>query len=112
MVEELNGYFASVFMVEDTSNIPELQDSQGAEVLIVAITLEKVLGKLKGLKVDKSSRPDGLHPRVLKEVAEEIVDALVVIFQESLERMREDITETYCMLRGLIRVVVKKMFPL
>ena len=47
--------------------MPELQESQGAQVSAVAITKEKVLGKLKGLKVDKSPGPDGLHPRVLKK---------------------------------------------
>eukprot|EP00061_Rhincodon_typus_P002621 g18030.t1 len=58
---------------------------------MVAITKEKVLEKLKSLKVDKPG-PDGLHPRVLKEIAEEIVEALLVIFQESLEsgRVPED----------------------
>eukprot|EP00061_Rhincodon_typus_P011621 g36779.t1 len=54
----------------------------------MAITKEKVLGMLKGLKVDKSPGPDGLHPRVLKEIAEEIVEALVAIFEESLESRR------------------------
>eukprot|EP00061_Rhincodon_typus_P012458 g38211.t1 len=83
MVEELNRYFASVFT--DTSSIPELQDSQGAEVTLVAITKVQVLGKLKSLKMDKSLRPNGTHPRVLKETAEEIVEALVVILQESVE---------------------------
>eukprot|EP00061_Rhincodon_typus_P005592 g25290.t1 len=55
---------------------------------MVAVTKEKVLEKLNGLKVDTLPRPDGLHPRVLKE----IVEALVVIFQESLEsgRVPED----------------------
>eukprot|EP00061_Rhincodon_typus_P008971 g32056.t1 len=71
-VEKKNGYFASVFTVEETSNIPELQENQGTEVSVLAITKEKMLGKLKGLKVDKSLRPDGLYPRVLKEIAEEI----------------------------------------
>eukprot|EP00061_Rhincodon_typus_P013135 g39317.t1 len=47
-----------------------------------------MLEKLKGLKVNKSRRPDGLHPKVLKEIAEEIVEALVVIFQESPESRR------------------------
>eukprot|EP00061_Rhincodon_typus_P005437 g24949.t1 len=75
MAEELNRYFASVFMVDDISNVPELQECQGAEVRLVAITKEKVLGKLKGL-------------RVLKEIAEEIVQVLVVIIQESLESGR------------------------
>jgi len=44
-----------------------------------------VLGKLKGLKADKSPGPDNLHPRVLKEMALEIMDALVVIFQDSID---------------------------
>eukprot|EP00061_Rhincodon_typus_P008279 g30747.t1 len=52
---------------------------------MVAITKEKVLGKLKG---DKSLGPDGLHPRVLKEIAEEILETLMVIFQELLESGR------------------------
>eukprot|EP00061_Rhincodon_typus_P005386 g24825.t1 len=39
---------------------------------VVTITKEKVLGKLKGLKVDKSPGPDGPYPRVLKEMAEEM----------------------------------------
>eukprot|EP00061_Rhincodon_typus_P011579 g36701.t1 len=59
---------------------------------MVAITKGKVLEKLKGLKVDKLPGPNGLHLRVLKDTAEEIVEALVVIFQESLEsgRVLED----------------------
>eukprot|EP00061_Rhincodon_typus_P014823 g42135.t1 len=76
---------SKVFTMEDSSSIPELQESQGAELSILAITKEKVLVKPKGLKVDKSPQPDGKHPRVLKEIAEEIVEALVVIFKESLE---------------------------
>eukprot|EP00061_Rhincodon_typus_P005273 g24575.t1 len=84
MAEELNNYFVSVFMVEDSSKIPKIQESPGEELNMVAITKEKVLEKLIGLKVDKSPGPDGLHPRVLKEIAEEIVKALVVIFCESL----------------------------
>ena len=38
-----------------------------------------------GLKTDKSPGPDNLHPRVLKEVALEVLDALVVIFQNSID---------------------------
>jgi len=46
--------------------------------------------------MDKSPGPDGLHPRVLKEIAEEIVEALVVMFQESLEagRVPEEVKVT------------------
>eukprot|EP00061_Rhincodon_typus_P005550 g25192.t1 len=46
------------------------------------------MGKLEGIKVDKSPGLDGLQPRGLKEIAEEILEALVVIFQESQESGR------------------------
>ena len=36
-------------------------------------------------KVDKSPGPDGMHPRVLKELAGEIANARVVIYQNSLD---------------------------
>eukprot|EP00061_Rhincodon_typus_P010821 g35392.t1 len=93
MAEELKRFFASVFTVKGTSAISELQESQGAVVSALTITKEKLLGKLKDLKVDKSPGPDILHPRVLKEIAEDIVQASVVIFQESLElgRVPEDL---------------------
>eukprot|EP00061_Rhincodon_typus_P003775 g20935.t1 len=65
MAEELNRSFASVFTVNETSSIPELQESQETEVCVVIITKEKVLGKVK---MDKSPGPDGLHHRVLKEI--------------------------------------------
>eukprot|EP00061_Rhincodon_typus_P000680 g12423.t1 len=74
MVEELNSYFTLVFTVEDTSNMPKIQESQEVELSMVAITKEKVLIKLIGLKVDKSPGSDGLHHRVLNEIAEEIVE--------------------------------------
>ena len=35
--------------------------------------------------MDKSPGPNNLHPRVLKEVALEIIDPLVVIFLNSLD---------------------------
>ncbi|XP_072437775.1 uncharacterized protein [Chiloscyllium punctatum] len=78
MAEELNGYFRSVFTGEDTSNLPEVTVAEGPELKGISICQDLVLERLLGLKVDKSPGPDGLHPRVLKEVAREIVDALDV----------------------------------
>eukprot|EP00061_Rhincodon_typus_P007670 g29604.t1 len=85
MAEELKRYFASDYIVEDTSSIPEFWGSLGTDVSIVAVSKEKILKKLKGQKVDILPRMFELHPRVLKEIAEEIVAALVLIFQNSLE---------------------------
>ena len=84
--EALNNYFTSVFTdenpelpnqtteVEDENCIPEL-----------TITEEVVLKKLKSLKPDKSPGPDGLHPKILKELAEVIYKPVTVLMQRSLE---------------------------
>eukprot|EP00061_Rhincodon_typus_P016362 g44544.t1 len=58
---------------------------------MVAITKERML-ETEWLKVDKPPGPDRLHPRVLKKIAEDIVELLVVIFKELLEsgRVPED----------------------
>eukprot|EP00061_Rhincodon_typus_P014924 g42311.t1 len=53
----------------------------GAELNVMAVTEEKVLGKLKCLKVDKSPRPKELIPRVLNK----IVETKVLILQELME---------------------------
>jgi len=58
MADELNVYFASVFTIKDTSNIPEIavnQEMEGREELRkITITGEVVLSKLLGVRADKS----------------------------------------------------------
>uniref|UniRef100_M3XHM8 Reverse transcriptase domain-containing protein n=1 Tax=Latimeria chalumnae TaxID=7897 RepID=M3XHM8_LATCH len=44
-----------------------------------------VADQLGKIRVNKSQGPDGMHPRVLKELSNEISGALAVIFQKSLE---------------------------
>ena len=88
MAEPLNRYFVSVFTVEDTNNMPKIDDKKtmaGEDLETIIITKEVVLGKLLGLKLIKSPGPDGMYPRVLKEMAGEIANALVVIYQNSLD---------------------------
>ena len=87
MAEALNRYFVSVFTVEDTNNMSKIdgRKAMADEDLETIIMKEVVLGKLMGLKEDKSLGPDGMHPRVLKEMAGEIANALVVFYQNSLD---------------------------
>eukprot|EP00061_Rhincodon_typus_P005444 g24964.t1 len=56
----------------------------GEELCTIAITKEVASDKLMGLKADKAPGPDGLYPWILTEVATEIVEGLVVIFQKLL----------------------------
>ena len=40
---------------------------------------------LSDLKVHKSPRPDGLHPRFMQELATELCKPLAMIFEKSIE---------------------------
>ena len=89
MADQLNKYFGSDFTKEDANNLPEILGDRGSgmkeELKEILISPEIVLGKLLGLKPDKSPGTDALHPRVHKEVTLEIVNALVIIFQHSMD---------------------------
>eukprot|EP00061_Rhincodon_typus_P005193 g24425.t1 len=79
MVEVLFRYFVLVFTVEGTNNMPIIDDKEamaGDDLETNIITKGVMLGKLMGLKVDKSPGPDEMHPRVLKKIAGEIANAL------------------------------------
>ena len=45
-----------------------------------------MLKALRSLKVDKSPGPDGLHLRILREVAEEIADPLTVLSNATISQ--------------------------
>ncbi|XP_067899881.1 uncharacterized protein [Heterodontus francisci] len=85
MAEKLNNYFVPVSTDEDTENLPETLGNQGTceneELKEININKEVILKKLTRLKVDKFPGPDELLPRVLKQVAVEIMDALVLSFK-------------------------------
>ena len=63
----LNSYFAQVFTNEDVSILPTVEELPDIYLITeIIITSEAVLQKLDGLNINKSTGPDGLHPRILK----------------------------------------------
>ena len=84
-VELLNRYFKTVFTEEDLQSFPEVQ-KQNLESFLknVEINEEMVRKKLKAINQNKSPGPDGIHPRILKELMEELVMPLTLIFQKSI----------------------------
>ena len=101
--EELNEFYQSVFVKEEDKDIIAFNDFArlcfetevaepfdfkgkiAREVLReVRVDRGMVLKVLKNLDPNKTPGPDGMHPKVLMEVAEEIAEPVYMIYEESL----------------------------
>ena len=87
--QEFLSYFSSVFTIENTEGgVPYFPKQEyQKELTNIMITREKVLKKLKAIKTNKSPGPDRMHPRVLHEIADSIVDPITHIYCTSLKTM-------------------------
>ncbi|XP_021376032.1 uncharacterized protein LOC110464894 [Mizuhopecten yessoensis] len=76
--ETLNNYFASVFVIDGNTNIPNLTPRTYEEVLDnIIISPELVKKAIKRLNRNKSAGPDNIHPRVLVNTIDEIAEPLM-----------------------------------
>ena len=75
----LGRQMSKVFVNEPDGELPNCVN-RGAPVLhTVGVTRAKVRKLLKKLKISKSPGPDGIHPRIIKEAMEELVEPLVIV---------------------------------
>ena len=88
--ELLNNYFTSVFTIEDTSQIPEpIIKYEGPQLLDkITFTVEDVKKKIKKLNKFKSPGPEGIHPREIKELEEELAPHFYNIFRKSADQRK------------------------
>ena len=105
--EILNSYFTSVFTQESLENIHTFERTlhNTEELTDFMITHEKVEKILKSLKTTKPPGPDGLHPRPLVEMANELVEPFRELFAKSLD---EGVLPQ-CWKEGNITLVFKKV---
>ncbi|KAK0682480.1 LIN1 transcriptase, partial [Pygoscelis papua] len=85
--EVLNAFFASVFNRQtgypQGTRPPELEDRDGEQDEPPIIQEEAVNDLLRHLDAHKSMGTDGIHARVLRELAEELAKPLSIIYQQS-----------------------------
>ena len=79
--------FASVMVEEPEGDIPKLptKELKTSPLHNIQITEDAVLKKLNNLVTTKSPGPDGIHPRVLKEVSSSIAPALTILYNNILK---------------------------
>ncbi|XP_071886556.1 uncharacterized protein [Anas platyrhynchos] len=85
--EVLNAFFTSVFRDNTVCSLdtqyPELVEGDGEQNVALTIHKEMVADLLWHLNVHKSMGLDGIHPGVLRELAEELAKPLTIIYQQS-----------------------------
>ncbi|CAM5124147.1 unnamed protein product [Natator depressus] len=83
IAEKLNELFVSVLTAEDIREIPKPELSfvgdKSEELSQIEASLEEVLELIEKLNSKKSPGPDGIHPRVLKELKCEIAELLTMV---------------------------------
>ena len=80
----LNQYFASVFTKVDALYDKVIPDRTECKLIDIDVNEDMVKKKLLKLKVHKRKGPDGIHPKVLKELASVICVPLAIIFKTSI----------------------------
>ena len=89
MAEVLNEYFSSVFTTEDISSLPvpftKFEGNKSEQLGQLFVTPEMVAKKIKKMKENESPGVDGIPPKLLKEIVEQISTPLAKVFNLSLE---------------------------
>jgi hypothetical protein len=84
MAEELNRFFSSVFTRESLDNIPEPIREDDTMMRKVHITSAQVKRQIDQLRADSAPGPDGISPRVLKELRDVMAWPFALLFNRSL----------------------------
>ena len=83
-------------MHNSIGDIPTIDKSEVEEPLEdIEITESKVKKKLKSLKTTKSPGPDNIHPRVLKELADELTTPITALYIHVASAQQETIPEDW-----------------
>ncbi|CAG2219960.1 unnamed protein product [Mytilus edulis] len=82
--EILNNHFADIANIDIEPEIPDNNEPPPCHLNKFVITEKEILDQLKILNVNKPAGPDGISPRILKEVASFISKPLTKLFNMSL----------------------------
>ena len=81
MAEVLSEYFSSIFTVDDISSLPvtKFEGDQSDHLGQLFVTPEMIAKKMKNKNNNKSPGVDGIPPKLLKEIVEQLSTPLASI---------------------------------
>ena len=83
--EVLASFFSSVFTIEPEGDLPLIRPIEVKQKCTDKTFSEcKILKLLQNLGVNKSCGPDGLHPKMFKELSATIAKPITIIFNSSM----------------------------
>ena len=84
MAEVLNEYFSSVFTTEDISSLPipftKFEGNKSEHLGQLFVTPEMIANKIKKMKDNKSRGVNGIPPKLLNEIVEQISTPIAKFF--------------------------------
>ena len=83
--EILNEFYSSVFTTGGASVEKQGERGEGGRLDDVIITESKVISVIEGLKENSACGPDGIPPRVIKELKNELARPLAILFRKSMD---------------------------
>ena len=88
MAEFLDEYFCSAIITEDISSLPvpftTFEGNQSEQLGQLFVTPEMIAKTIKKMKDNKSPGLDGIPPKLLKEIVDQISTPLAKLFNLSL----------------------------
>ena len=82
----LQSEFSGVFTKEPICNIPFFEERTQKKISNVKISEEQIRQSIFNLDSGKSCGPDEIHPRMLKELIDHIVEPIALIMNKTLEK--------------------------
>ena len=82
----LQKQFSSVYTREPDGDIPTFESLTESSINNLYVTEEMVREKLKNLNAIKSCGPDEMHPRLIKELAEQLSGPIAHIFNMTMDQ--------------------------
>ena len=83
----LGEYFKNVHRLDKGSSLPSVENPR-MEMGELQITIDEVIKVLGSLDISKAPGPDGIHPAIVKPLANIIANPILRLFQASLEEGR------------------------